>query len=635
MSGPDQRNSDSSLLWLARLSSSLIHLIITALNIVFVEFRLIAEYFDKLERISSRIQLTALLADLLKKTPPDAIDKVVYLIQGKLWPDFYGYPELGVGEKFLIKAIALATSVKEEDVENQVKTVGDPGEVVYRIKAGLGSKQASIYTFIGGKQEGVTVEETYDALSKIALTQGEGSRDAKIRILAGLLKKASPIEAKYIVRFVDGRLRVGIGDATVLDALASAYAGGTVARPILERAYNMRADLGNIAKIVATQGIEALKNVTPMIGIPIRPMLAERLTDPQEILAKLGGKALVDYKYDGERAQIHKKGETVYIFSRRLENITHQYPDVVEYVREYINANEVIVEGEIVAIDPESGEIKPFQELMHRKRKTDIAEAVKEYPVNVYLFDLMYLEGVDYTIKPLPERRAALEKILKPSDYVKIAHHIYADNVESLKEFFYQAISEGAEGIMAKSVNKDSIYQAGARGFLWIKLKRDYQSEMADTVDLVVVGAFWGKGKRGGIFSSLLMAAYNPDNDTFETVCKVATGFSDEEYAELQKKLAEIKRPTKHPRVVSKLEPDIWVEPQLVAELIGAEITLSPLHTCCYGKVEKDAGLSIRFPRFIRWRPDKAPEDATSVNEILEMYKLKLKKIEERPQPEA
>jgi DNA ligase-1 len=635
MSGPDQRNSDSSLLWLARLSSSLIRLIITALNIVFVEFRLIAEYFDKLERISSRIQLTALLADLLKKTPPDAIDKVVYLIQGKLWPDFYGYPELGVGEKFLIKAIALATGVKEEDVENQVKTVGDPGEVAYRIKAGLGGKQASIYTFIGGKQEGVTVEETYDALSKIALAQGEGSRDAKIRILAGLLKKASPIEAKYIVRFVDGRLRVGIGDATVLDALASAYAGGTVARPILERAYNMRADLGNIAKIVATQGIEALKNVTPMIGIPIRPMLAERLTDPQEILAKLGGKALVDYKYDGERAQIHKKGETVYIFSRRLENITHQYPDVVEYVREYINANEVIVEGEIVAVDPESGEIRPFQELMHRKRKTDIAEAVKEYPVNVYLFDLMYLEGVDYTMKPLPERRAALEKILKPSDYVKIAHHIYADNVEGLKEFFYQAISEGAEGIMAKSVSKDSIYQAGARGFLWIKLKRDYQSEMADTVDLVVVGAFWGKGKRGGIFSSLLMAAYNPDNDTFETVCKVATGFSDEEYAELQKKLAEIKRPTKHPRVVSKLEPDIWVEPQLVAELIGAEITLSPLHTCCYGKVEKDAGLSIRFPRFIRWRPDKAPEDATSVNEILEMYKLKLKKIEERPQPEA
>lgn len=635
MSGPDQRNSDSSLLWLARLSSSLIRLIITALNIVFVEFRLIAEYFDKLERISSRIQLTALLADLLKKTPPDAIDKVVYLIQGKLWPDFYGYPELGVGEKFLIKAIALATGVKEEDVENQVKTVGDPGEVAYRIKAGLGSKQASIYTFIGGKQEGVTVEETYDALSKIALAQGEGSRDAKIRILAGLLKKASPIEAKYIVRFVDGRLRVGIGDATVLDALASAYAGGTVARPILERAYNMRADLGNIAKIVATQGIEALKNVTPMIGIPIRPMLAERLTDPQEILAKLGGKALVDYKYDGERAQIHKKGETVYIFSRRLENITHQYPDVVEYVREYINANEVIVEGEIVAVDPESGEIRPFQELMHRKRKTDIAEAVKEYPVNVYLFDLMYLDGVDYTVKPLPERRAALEKILKPSDYVKIAHHIFADNVESLKEFFYQAISEGAEGIMAKSVSKDSIYQAGARGFLWIKLKRDYQSEMADTVDLVVVGAFWGKGKRGGIFSSLLMAAYNPDNDTFETVCKVATGFSDEEYAELQKKLAEIKRPTKHPRVVSKLEPDIWVEPQLVAELIGAEITLSPLHTCCYGKVEKDAGLSIRFPRFIRWRPDKAPEDATSVNEILEMYKLKLKKIEERPQPEA
>ena len=599
---------------------------------LFVQFRLIAEYFDKLERISSRLQLTALLADLLKKTDKNVIDKVVYLIQGKLWPDFYGYPELGVGEKFLEKAIALATGSKDEDVEKFVKTLGDPGEAIFRIKSSKASSgQSSIFTFISGTQaEGVTVEEAYETLSKIALAQGEGSRDVKIRLLAGLLKKASPLEAKYLVRFIDGRLRVGIGDATVLDALAVAYGGGAHARPIIERAYNMRADLGNIAKILVTEGLEALKNVAPAIGIPIRPMLAERLTDPQEILVKMGGKALVDYKYDGERAQIHKKGDTVYIFSRRLENITHQYPDVVDYVRQYINANEVIVEGEIVAVDPESGEIRPFQELMHRKRKSDIQEAIKEYPVNVYLFDLMYYEGEDYTVKPLPERRKKLEEILKPSEYVRIAHHIYVDNVEQLKEFFYQAISEGAEGIMAKNISKDSIYQAGARGFLWIKLKRDYQSEMADTVDLVVVGAFLGKGKRGGIYSSLLMAAYNPDNDTFETVCKVATGFSDEEYAELQKKLAEIKRTTKHPRVVSKMEPDLWVEPVLVAEIIGAEITLSPQHTCCLGKIEPDAGLSIRFPRFIKWRPDKSPEDATTAGEIMEMYKLKLKKIEEK-----
>jgi len=593
-----------------------------------MEFKLIAEYFDKLERISSRIQITSLLTDLFKKSDKDVIDKVTYIIQGKLWPDFYGYPEIGLGEKLMIKALSIGINVKEDTIEAELKKVGDLGEVAYRLKkSGSGT---TILAFLGASSSSpLTVEEVYNSLSKIALAEGEGSRDVKIRSLAGLLKKADPLEAKYIIRFIDGRLRVGIGDATIMDALANAYGGGPHARPIIERAYNLRADLGNIAKVVASEGIEALKNLKPEVGIPIRPMLAERLNDPVEILSKVGGQALVDYKYDGERAQIHKKGNEVYIFSRRLENITKQYPDVRDYVKDYINADEVIIEGEIVAVDKESGDILPFQELMHRKRKNDIHEAVEEYPVNVYLFDLMYHNGEDYTLKPLPERRKKLEEIIKPNDKLHIAHHIFTDDVEKLKEYFYQAISEGAEGIMVKAVGKDSIYQAGARGFLWIKLKRDYQSEMADSVDLVVVGAFYGRGKRGGKLSSLLMAAYDPETDTFYTVCKVASGFSDAELDELQKKLMEIKIDSKDPRVESEMEPDIWVQPKYVAEVIGAEITLSPQHTCCKGQVSKEAGLSIRFPRFIRWRDDKSVEEATTPQEILEMYKLKLKKKED------
>ncbi|QGR18695.1 ATP-dependent DNA ligase [Stygiolobus azoricus] len=593
-----------------------------------MEFKLIAEYFDKLERISSRIQITSLLTDLFKKSDKDVIDKVIYIIQGKLWPDFYGYPEIGLGEKLMIKALSIGINVKEDTIEAELKKVGDLGEVAYRLKkSGSGT---TILTFLGASSSSpLTVEEVYNSLSKIALAEGEGSRDVKIRSLAGLLKKADPLEAKYIIRFIDGRLRVGIGDATIMDALANAYGGGPHARPIIERAYNLRADLGNIAKVVASEGIEALKNLKPEVGIPIRPMLAERLNDPVEILSKVGGQALVDYKYDGERAQIHKKGNEIYIFSRRLENITKQYPDVRDYVKDYIDADEVIIEGEIVAIDKESGDILPFQELMHRKRKNDIHEAVEEYPVNVYLFDLMYYNGEDYTLKPLPERRKKLEEIIKPNDKLHVAHHIFTDDVEKLKEYFYQAISEGAEGIMVKAVGKDSIYQAGARGFLWIKLKRDYQSEMADSVDLVVVGAFYGRGKRGGKLSSLLMAAYDPETDTFYTVCKVASGFSDAELDELQKKLMEIKMDSKDPRVESEMEPDIWVQPKYVAEVIGAEITLSPQHTCCKGQVSKEAGLSIRFPRFIRWRDDKSVEEATTPQEILEMYKLKLKKKED------
>jgi len=590
-----------------------------------MEFKVIAEYFDKLEKISSRLQLTALLADLLSKTDKSVIDKVVYLIQGKLWPDFLGYPELGIGEKFLIKAISIATNTEENEVESAFKIIGDLGEVARRLK----SKQqsSSILGFLGSsKAESLKVDEVYSTLSKIALTMGEGSRDLKIRLLAGLLRKADSLEAKFLVRFVEGRLRVGIGDATVLDALALSFGGGQASSEIIERAYNLRADLGNIAKILAERGIEELKTLKPEPGIPIRPMLAERLSDPEEILKKVGGKALVDYKYDGERAQIHKKGDKIYIFSRRLENITSQYPDVVDYINSYIEGNDFIIEGEIVAVDPDSGEMRPFQELMHRKRKSDIHEAIKEYPVNVFLFDLMYYDNTDYTVKPLEIRRKVLESIVKPNDKIKIAHHIITDNVDTLMTFFYQAISEGAEGVMVKSINKDSIYQAGARGWLWIKFKRDYQSEMADTVDLVVVGAFYGKGKRGGKLSSLLMAAYNPATDTFESVCKVASGFSDEQLDELQKKLLEIKRETKHPRVNSKMIPDIWVEPVYVAEIMGAEITLSPLHTCCQDMVVRGAGLSVRFPRFIRWRDDKSPEDATTTNEILEMYNKQIKK---------
>ncbi|AWR94341.1 ATP-dependent DNA ligase [Acidianus brierleyi] len=593
-----------------------------------MEFKVIADYFDKLEKISSRIQLTATLADLFKNTDKTVIDKVVYLIQGKLWPDFTGQPEIGIGEKFLIKAISIATSAKEEEIEKEFKNLGDLGQVAFNLKQN--TQNSSILSYFGSQiSQGLTVEEAYDDLVKIATSQGEGSRDIKIRILAGLLKKATPLEAKYLVRFVDGRLRVGIGDATVLDALAITFGGGQNFRPLIERAYNLRADLGNIAKVLVENGIEAIKTIKPQPGIPIRPMLAERLSDPQEMMEKMNNIALVDYKYDGERAQIHKSKDNIFIFSRRLENITSQYPDVVEYVSNFIRGEEFIVEGEVIPVDPESGEMRPFQELMHRKRKSDIHEAIKEYPVNVFLFDLMYYEGEDYTVKPLPERRKKLESILSQNDKIHIATHIIVDNTDKLKEFFYQAISEGAEGVMLKSISNDSIYQAGSRGWLWIKFKRDYQSEMADTVDLVLVGAFYGKGKKGGKYSSFLMAAYNPDKDVFETVCKVASGFTDEELDNLQKKIEELKRSDKHPRVDSEMIPDVWVTPSLVAEIIGAEITISPLHTCCKDNYEK-GGLSVRFPRFIRWRPDKSPEDATTSKEIYEMYNSQLKKIDDK-----
>ncbi len=595
-----------------------------------LDFIVLTETVDRIENVSARTQMTVYLVTLFKQTPPSIIDKVVYLLQGRLWPDWKGMPELGVGEKMLIKAIAIATHTRESEVEALLKKMGDLGRVAEYLKEKLresGGGMGLLAFIPQSRVEKLTVTRVYETLARIAMVQGEGSKDIKIKLLAGLLTDAQPKEAKFIVRFVEGKLRVGIGDATIMDALAIVYGGGSHARPIIERAYNLRSDLGLVAKILATKGIEELKKIKPEVGIPIRPMLAERERDPAEILRKVGGKAVVEYKYDGERAQIHKKGDQIWIYSRRLENITRPYPDVVEYARKYIKSSEAIVEGEIVAYDPDTGMLKPFQELMHRRRKYDIHIAMKEYPVKVFLFDLLYADGEDYTDKPFLVRRKKLEEIIEQTDVFQIATYIITDDPEELEKFFLKAIEDGAEGVMVKAIHDKAIYQAGARGWLWIKYKRDYKSEMTDTVDLVVVGAFYGRGRRAGTFGALLMAAYNPEKDVFETVCKVGSGFTDEDLAKLPELLKPYIIPNKHPRVVAEMKPDVWIQPALVAEIIGAELTLSPIHTCARGVIKPGVGLSIRFPRFIRWRPDKSPEEATTTKELVEMYKRQLRKI--------
>ncbi|MEM0457497.1 MAG: ATP-dependent DNA ligase [Sulfolobales archaeon] len=587
-------------------------------------FEILAEHFEKLETTSSRMTLTSILSSMLKKSDPEDIDKVIYFIQGELWPSWYGEPEIGISEKLLVKVISLAVGVPEREVENLYKRLGEYGKVVETLKSRKTSNTA-LTSFISEKRK-LTVSEVHSTLTKIARMTGEGSRDLKIRVLTGLLQQASPKESKYIVRFVEGRLRLGVGDATIIEALATAFGGGEASKPIIERAYNVRADLGEIARILIEKGLEALKNLTPTIGIPIRPMLAERLDNARDILEKTGGRCVAEFKYDGERAQIHKKKDSVIIFSRRLENITHQYPDVVEMSRRFIKAEEAIVEGEIIAIDPDTGEHRPFQELMHRKRKHDISKALEEYPVAVRLFDILYIDGVSLLEKPLIERRKILLDHIEQSSIFSIAEYIETSDPEELERFFLKALEDGNEGIVAKNIN--GIYQAGARGWLWIKYKRDYKSEMIDTVDLVLVGGFYGRGKRGGKIGTVLLAAYDPEKDVFRTVCKVGTGFTDQDLIEVNKRIEASRIPSKHPRVESDIEPDVWTTPRYVMEVIGAELTLSPLHRCCYNSVKPGVGISIRFPRFVRWRDDKNPEDATTEKELLEMYLRQLRKIE-------
>jgi len=406
-----------------------------------------------------------------------------------------------------------------------------------------------------------------------------------------------------------------------MDALAIAFTGKRENRAVIERAYNISSDLGYVAKVLVEKGLEGVKQIKIEIGRPIRPMLAERMAIPSFILKKLGGKAGAEYKYDGERIQVHRRGDDFMLFSRRLENITHQFPDLIEFLKD-TTPEEYILELEAVVIDPLSGAIRPFQELMNRKVKYVTRFHIMMYPVAGFLFDIMYLKGEDLTLRPYPERRKILEDVVKTTDRINLATRKIVDDVEQLEEFFLEAIENGCEGLVCKSLQKDSIYQAGKRGFLWIKYKRDYRYHLTDTLDLVVVGAFYGKGQRAGYFGSLLMTCYDPETDQFKTVCKVGTGFTEDDFKKLDELLKPHQIDHKHPRVNSIISADIWYEPYLVLEIAGAELTLSPIHTCGWDKIKLNRGLGLRFPRFTgRYRFDKKPEDATTEAEIIEMFK--------------
>lgn len=560
--------------------------------------------------------MTEHLVNLFKRTPKDAIDKVVYLTQGKLYPDFVGI-EMGMAEKMTLRALAAATGLSLNKVAQELKDRGDIGLAAENL---LKAKKQATLT-----RKELLVQDVYDAFDRLAKTTGAGSVDAKVRALSGLLADAKPVEAKYIMRTITGKMRLGMADMTILDALAIAFAGKE-ARDDIERAYNHTSDLGDVAATLSKEGIEGIKKYHAKVGRPIRMMLAQRMESAQEILEKLG-KAICEWKYDGERIQIHKLGNKISLFSRRLENITEQYPDITALARQHLEVNEAIIEGECVAVDTDTGAMLPFQELMHRRRKYGIEEAVKEFPANIYLFDALFIEGKDLTEKPLAERRQILKKSVKEVNGFRLSDALVSNNVEEIEAYFENAIENGCEGLLLKG--EYSTYQAGARGWQWIKLKRSYQSKMIEPIDVVIVGAFMGRGRRSGSYGALLVSVYDHERDVFPTISKLGSGFTDEDLKNLPEILAPYKLKHMHARVESTLEADVWFAPALVMEVIGDELTLSPIHSCAYNKIRENAGIAIRFPRFTRrWRNDKAPEDATTVEEIIDMYNAQLKKIE-------
>ncbi len=585
-----------------------------------LDFALLADCYQKIEETTKRLEMTDYLAALFEHTAPEIIEKVVYLTQGKLYPDFIDV-QTGIAERLAVQTLARAAGKDEKEIMHDLSKTGDIGTTAERFLAQ--KTQATLF-----RGEPLTVETVYDTLDRLSRASGSGSMDKKLNLLAGLLTRAAPNEARYIIRIVTGNLRLGIADMAVLDALAISYGGGKESRQEIERAYNISSDLGKVARAVAEAGLTGVQGFRVAVGNPIRPMLAERLSSPEEILEKLGGKGMAEFKYDGERVQAHKDGKAVTLFSRRLENITNQYPDAVELLRDRVKAENAIIEAEAVAADANTGELKPFQELMHRRRKYGVKEAMEEYPIYLFAFDLLFVNGKDFTLEPYLRRHQKLQEVIDKGDCIETAASSMVRNIRDLEQFFDRAVEQGCEGIMCKSTAKDSIYQAGARGWLWIKYKREYKSEMVDTVDLVVVGAFHGRGRRAGAYGALLLAAYNPEEALFETVTKCGTGFSDEDLQKLPQMLERHRIPSKHPRTKSTLDADIWFEPVLVIEVLGAEITLSPIHSCGKDSIRQGAGLAIRFPRFTgRYRLDKSAEDATTNAEIIRMYESQLKKL--------
>lgn len=592
-------------------------------------FKTVIEVYNKLEETSATLDKIDLLKKLFLDVDTAQIDKIIYLTLGILHPNYTSESPIGIAEKVAIKSISKMTNLSESEIKKLIDKYGGIGDAInpiYKKK----KKTKTLDSYFGKKdtkkQKEQTVDEVYNTLNNIAHQEGKGSTLKKIELLADLLLKSSADESKYILRTILGTLRLGLAEMTIINALSEAFTGSKDKKEYIEGKYNIFPDLGKIGKILAQEGLDGLESINITVGIPIKMMLAQRAKSIEEIFDRMGEKCACEFKYDGERIQAHKNGEKITLFSRNTENITAMYPDLVALIQK-LPANNLIVEGEVVAVDPETGKIKSFQELMRRRRKYDITKMMEENPVDLYLFDILYINNKNLLSTPYIKRREILEDLignakLSPDSSLKLAIQKVVSSKEDLNEFFEDSLIE-CEGLMIKSVSDDSIYQAGSRGYIWLKLKKSYQSKMIDSVDVTIIGAYMGRGRRGGTYGALLCAVYNKDTDLFQSICKLGSGFKDEDlslFPELFKNLTIEKKAKNVDEVSDKLKPDDWIEPKVVCSVIGDEITLSPDHRAGYELKRKEAGFAIRFPRFLDWRDDKSISDITRVEEILDMY---------------
>ncbi|NJE11973.1 ATP-dependent DNA ligase [Thermococcus sp. LS2] len=550
-------------------------------------YKELAELYRRLEKTTLKTLKTRFVADFLKKVEDEELLEIVpYLILGKVFPD-WDERELGVGEKLLIKAVAMATGINAEWIENSVKDTGDLGESV-----ALALQKRRQKSFFG---QPLTIKRVYKTLVKVAETTGEGSQDRKLKYLANLFMDAEPIEGKYLARTILGTMRTGVAEGLLRDAIAEAF---RVKPELVERAYMLTSDFGFVTKIAKLEGNEGLSKVTIQIGKPIKPMLAQMAASVREALVEMGGEAEFEIKYDGARVQVHKDGDKVIIYSRRLENVTKSIPEVVERIRKSIKPEKAIVEGELVAVG-EGGRPRPFQYVLRRfRRKYNIQEMIEKIPLELNLFDVLYVDGENLIDTPFIERRKKLESIVEANQWIKVAENLITKSPEEAEEFYHKALDMGHEGLMAKRL--DAVYEPGNRGKKWLKIKPTMEN-----LDLVIIGAEWGEGRRAHVLSSFLLGAYDPGTGTFVPVGKVGSGFTDEDLIEFTKMLK--------PLIKKEKGKFVEIEPKVVIEVTYQEIQKSPKY---------ESGFALRFPRYVTLRDDKSPEDADTVERIAQLYEL-------------
>lgn len=579
-----------------------------------VKFSQISEAFALIEPVQSRLEITRMLAELLRQATPSEASMICNLSLGQLQPPYIG-TQFNIAEKTAIKAVAELLDLDVQEIGKRMKVLGDLGSVVAE------------GTWYPG--EDLTVHQVFARLGEIEKISGTGSLEHKVQQLSILLRDLDKISAKYLIRIIVGQLRLGFSDMTLIDALSWMVTGDKSLRSEIENAYNVCADIGFIAQTLKQDGVEGIKTMHVHVGIPIRPAAAERLPRAQAIIDKIGA-CIAEPKVDGFRLQIHidntTKPHRIAFFSRNMQDMSHMFPDLAE-VCARLPVDSIICEGEAIAYDPHTQSYLPFQETVKRKRKHGISQAIEEYPLRVFVFDILYLNGQELLSEPYLTRRKKLSELLqKAGDETLLmieAHSV--DTVQGLEEYFYANLAAGLEGVVVK--RPYSQYTPGKRNFNWIKLKRQEEGHLEDTIDCVILGYYAGSGKRASFgIGAFLVGVFNQTQDRYETIAKIGTGLTDQEWRELKIKcdaIAVAHQP-KNVMCAKDLFPDVWVAPEIVCSVRADEITLSPVHSA--GKIADKLGFALRFPRIMGYREDKAARDATTVKEVESLFENQLKR---------